>query len=68
VKLSVGEGACPFNALYWDFIARHAERFGQNQRMALPLRTLAKMDGDRLAAIRGQAAQFLAAMDARQAV
>ena len=63
VKLSVGEKACPFNALYWDFIARHSERFGQNPRMAMPVRTLAKMDSARVAAIRERAAGFLAAMD-----
>ena len=68
VKLGVGEGACPFNALYWDFIARHSERFAQNTRMAMPVRTLAKMDPARVAAIREQAAGFLAAMDAGEAV
>ncbi len=68
VKLSVGEGACPFNALYWDFIARHSERFGQNPRMAFPVRTLAKMEPARVAAIREQAAGFLAAMDAGERV
>ncbi len=68
VKLAVGEGACPFNALYWDFIARHSERFAQNPRMAMPVRTLAKMDPARVSAIREQAAGFLAAMDAGEAV
>ncbi len=68
VKRSVGEGACPFNALYWDFIARHSERFGHNPRMAMPVRTLAKMDPARVAAIREQAAGFLAAMDAGEPV
>ena len=33
-----GEGACPFNALYWQFLDRHAEAFGSNPRMALALK------------------------------
>ena len=40
---TTGERACPFNALYWDFIARHAARFAGNPRMAMPLRTLERM-------------------------
>ncbi len=68
VKEVLGERACPFNALYWDFIGRHAERFGQNPRMAMPVRTLAKMDPARVAAIRAQAAGFLARMDAAETV
>ena len=68
VKLGVGERACPFNALYWDFIARHSARFGQNPRMAMPVRTLAKMDPDRVAALRERAAAFLTAMDAGELV
>lgn len=59
VKSATGEDACPFNYLYWDFIARHAGRFAANPRMAMPLRTLEKMDPKRLAAMRAQAAAFL---------
>jgi (6-4)DNA photolyase len=32
-----GEGACPYNSLYWRFIARHRERFSANPRMSLAL-------------------------------
>jgi len=64
VKEAVGQGACPFNALYWDFIARHRDRFAQNNRMAMPVRTFDRMDPARVTAIRGQAAAFLARMDA----
>ena len=59
VKASEGERACPFNALYWDFIARHAERFAANPRMAMPLRNLVRMPPERLARLRARATAFL---------
>ena len=68
VKDAVGERGCPFNALYWDFMARHQDRFGANPRMAMPVRTLAKMAPERVAALRTRAADFLGRMDAGEAV
>ena len=68
VKDAVGERACPFNALYWDFMARHKDRFAGNQRMQMPLRTLERMDPARVASLRSRAAGFLAAMDAGERV
>ena len=32
---TTGEGACPFNALYWDFLGRNEERLRSNHRMGL---------------------------------
>ena len=63
VKQTTGSAACPFNFLYWDFIARHAGRFAANARMAMPLRNWARMAPQRQGAIRAQAAAFLNAMD-----
>jgi deoxyribodipyrimidine photolyase-related protein len=63
VKAATGARACPFNFLYWDFIARHAERLGKNPRMAMPLRTLARMDPQKVRAMRDQARSFLDALE-----
>ena len=39
---TTGEGACPYNALYWRFIDRHAEALAGNGRMGLVLANWAK--------------------------
>jgi deoxyribodipyrimidine photolyase-related protein len=58
VKDAIGEGACPFNALYWDFIARHEDRFSNNPRMAMPVRSWQKMTESKRNALRSRAAQL----------
>jgi deoxyribodipyrimidine photolyase-related protein len=63
VKDAVGENACPFNFLYWDFFARHAEVLGGNVRVAMPLRTLERMDGGKVTKMRERAAEFLKGME-----
>jgi deoxyribodipyrimidine photolyase-related protein len=46
-KLKSGERACPFNPLYWDFLARNRERLGKNPRLAMPYRSLDAMSLER---------------------
>ena len=58
VKQATGPTACPFNFLYWDFIARHAERFASNVRMAMPLRNWQRMAPERREAIRRTGRRF----------
>ena len=59
VKAKLGADACPFNALYWDFLARHRGKLGGNPRLAMPYRNWDRMADTAQAAIRAQAAGFL---------
>jgi len=43
-KKLTGEDACPFNALYWDFLARNEARLKKNPRMSLSYRNLERKD------------------------
>ena len=66
VKARVGEDACPFNALYWDFLARNEPKLGRNPRLAMPYRNWEKMAKDDRVAIRAQARRFLSSLDGGQ--
>jgi deoxyribodipyrimidine photolyase-related protein len=35
---TTGEGACPYNSLYWHFIDRHSDILGNNPRMRLVMK------------------------------
>ena len=59
-KRRTGEDACPFTTLYWDFIRRHADRFAENPRMALPVRSWHAIPGDEQRAIAARAREVLA--------
>ncbi|WP_395662309.1 cryptochrome/photolyase family protein [Aestuariivirga sp.] len=57
--VKLGPKACPFNYLYWDFLIRNEAKLKSNPRMAMPYRTLAKMDAERKAEIARQSKVFL---------
>lgn len=52
---AVGDEACPFTILYWDFLARNRERLQGNARMAFQLSNLDRKDRHELRALRRQA-------------
>jgi deoxyribodipyrimidine photolyase-related protein len=54
-RQAVGENACPFTTLFWDFLSRHKSRFASHPRTGLMWRNLERIDSDRLVAIRDQA-------------
>ncbi len=62
VKQRTGPQACPFNALYWDFIARNRDKIGGNPRMAQMVRTYDKFAPAEQQRIGDSAARFLATL------
>ncbi|MFC7250542.1 cryptochrome/photolyase family protein [Halomicroarcula sp. GCM10025324] len=52
---ATGEGACPFNALYWEFLDRNENRLRSNHRMGLVYNHLDNKDDGERAAIRERA-------------
>ncbi|SFP76702.1 deoxyribodipyrimidine photolyase-related protein [Tranquillimonas alkanivorans] len=68
VKKKTGEGACPFNLLFWHFLNRHRARFENNPRMAQMYRTWDRMAEDRRDTVLAEAEGFLARMSAGEVV
>jgi deoxyribodipyrimidine photolyase-related protein len=56
---AVGEDACPFTTLYWDFLMRHEQTLKGNNRMSMQLRNLARKPREERAEIRRQAGELL---------
>jgi deoxyribodipyrimidine photolyase-related protein len=63
VKRKTGEGACPFNALYWDFLARNEGKLRGNPRLAQIYRTWDRMADTKQMDYRESASAFLAKLD-----
>jgi deoxyribodipyrimidine photolyase-related protein len=52
---SVGDDACPFTTLYWNFLSRYENRFARHPRTALQWKNLARIDAKKLSEINAQA-------------
>jgi deoxyribodipyrimidine photolyase-related protein len=62
VKQRTGPDACPFNALYWDFLSRHREKIGGNPRIGQMIHTYDTFSNEERARIAASAAATLAAL------
>ena len=55
--------ACPFNALYWDFHFKHADKLAKNPRIGMVYQQLKKMDASKIEALQVQAASLRERLD-----
>ena len=58
-KKKVGENACPFNSLYWEFLDRHKDKLAKNQRMSMIYRVWDKNSQESKNTTLEQAAMYL---------
>lgn len=63
VKEVVGDKACPFNSLYWHFIARHEDKLSSNMRMKYMYATWHRFDDAKKQSILQQAQRYLEALN-----
>jgi len=63
-----GPTACPFNYLYWDFIARNDGKLRGNPRMGFMYKSLDRMNDDKRTAIQDDSRRFFNAMQANEKV
>jgi deoxyribodipyrimidine photolyase-related protein len=54
-----GEGACPFNSLYWNFLITHEQTLRANPRMGPNVLGLRHLDDEERRRVRDQAVRFL---------
>ena len=59
VKEKIGETACPFNYLYWNFVDQHRESFAENGRVSLMVNSYDKKPESEKQAIRESATKFI---------
>ncbi|NBD19282.1 cryptochrome/photolyase family protein [Aquabacterium fontiphilum] len=58
-KQRSGPDACPYTALYWDFLARHEAELAASPRTALMVRNLQRLSADEKRAVHETALQWM---------
>ena len=58
-----GEGSCPFNSLYWNFLDDKKQYFAKNNRMVMMLRLLEKIPPTELADLKERAYKIISNPD-----
>jgi len=61
-KQRVGEKACPFTTLYWDFLMRHHDQLISNPRMGMQFKNLAAIAPEAQEEIKAQALKHRASV------
>jgi deoxyribodipyrimidine photolyase-related protein len=59
---AIGEDACPFTTLFWDFLDTHADTFKSNPRMGFMLKNLERKTEADIQQIKAQAKSFKASL------
>jgi len=62
-KARTGDDACPFNSMFWRFMAQHRERLSTNPRMNVLYRTWDRWSAEQRQEISEQAERFLNQLD-----
>lgn len=62
-KEKTGEGACPFNSLYWRFYELNREKLAKNPRVSMMYRTWDKMDDQKKQAYLDRAESYLESIE-----
>jgi deoxyribodipyrimidine photolyase-related protein len=60
-KLRVGDNACPFTTLYWDFLDRHKDEFIKNHRMSQQINGIKRLSD--LPQLKQRAVEVLSGLD-----
>lgn len=63
-----GPTACPFNYLYWDFLARNDGKLRGNPRMGFMYKNLDRMDDEKREAIQDDSRRFFNAIETNEKV
>ena len=63
-----GPTACPFNYLYWDFLARNDGKLRSNPRIGFMYKSLDRMSDEKRQAIQDDSRRFFNAMQANEKV